>query len=101
MAGRYDIRLRERVKPCRPARTVGRHIVVAVRDGTERVDGADGDCRRRIARRRDACVPDHAGVRIDADIPRRNDHDKTGADRALNGLHERVVGGGRQDDMAE
>ena len=67
-----------------------------------RVDRADRDARGRVGRRIDAGVAGFAvAVLIQPVVAGRDDHHDAGPDRALDGLHERVVLRRRVNGMAE
>src|SRR5439155_21280402 len=90
VTGTDDVGLRERVVPGWSGRTVIRNPVVAARDGSLNIDRANGDGRRRVARRRDACIAGRACRRILAVVAGGGDDDDTSSRRALDSLHERI-----------
>ena len=100
VARRDDVRLCGGIEPRRSARAeIGDAIVVA-RDRVVRGRGADGDCRRRVARRRDARVADGAGLVL-AGVSGGRDDDEAGRRRFLHRLHKGIVFRGRENRVAE
>ena len=85
----------------RSARTERRHLVVGPGRRALREQGADRDRRRRVARRGDAGVAGLARDRVDAAVAGRHDDHEAGARRLLDGLDERIGGGGLEDRVTD